>query len=381
MAVAQLPGLSDSIRVSLQAGSLEENLRKISDQSGYTFAYRSHLLDGRQSGKLVFTGTFRELFSQLFDPQQLCYTLQHNQVILHTACRPKHYTISGGIVNASDHESIPYVSVSLPDASIGVIADHEGIFEITLPWSDDADTLIFSSMGYIRDTLVVKAEGEHRFYMALHEKLYALDPAIIRPEKYEIETVGNQKEKSMGSLYLDTHGQQTALLVANDRQKEGTFESVSCFLSKKGNTNAPFRVRLYAVDTNGLPGRDLIEDAIVVKPHVLNGWYRIDLLQEQITFPASGAFIAIEGVFPDDYDYYYGEAAFVDLKNIKKANTKLSPLSYGQRLGYNKKYRKETWHYSINKVWFQLEKQAYGAMISATIKYVINTDNYDQENE
>ena len=91
--------------------------------------------------------------------------------------------------------------------------------------------------------------------------------------------------------------------------------------------------------------------------------------------------MAIEGVFPDDYDYYFGNADFIDLKNNIKSGENENPLSYGQRLGYNRKCRKDTWHYSMAKVWFQIEKQAFGVMISASIKYVKNTDNYDQENE
>ena len=55
-----------------------------------------------------------------------------------------------------------------------------------------------------------------------------------------------------------------------------------------------------------------------------------------------------------------------------------NPLTYGQRLGYNRKCRKNTWHYSMAKVWFQIEKQAFGIMISATIKYEKKTDNNDK---
>jgi hypothetical protein len=119
----------------------------------------------------------------------------------------------------------------------------------------------------------------------------------------------------------------------------------------------------------------------VVKPDLSEGWYRIDLVLEDIEFPKQGAFVAIEGVFPDDYDYYHGSADFVDIKATKQPLQNENLLAYGQRLGYNRKGRKDTWHYSMSKIWFQLEKQAFGVMISATVKYVKNTDNNDQENE
>jgi hypothetical protein len=251
----------------------------------------------------------------------------------------------------------------------GTIADQHGYFELSVPWSDDEfDTLVFSSMGYTRDTLVYNPTKTSVFTILLEQKFYPVDSIIISPKIYENLVLGNTKARQSGSLYLDTHGQQTALFLKNNKNKNGIISSVSYYLSKEGNTDAPFRIRMYKKDSTGLPGEDIIEDAIVVKPETGEGWYTVNLEKLRLKIPKEGIYIAIEGVFPDDYEDYYGESEFIDLRKQNQQNNNKS-LHYGQRLGYNRKCRKETWHYSISKVWFQLEKQSFGVMITATVKY------------
>lgn len=349
--------------------------------TGITFAYRSALLKGKSMASVKFNGTIEQLLIKLTAPFDLCYSERTTQVILHTACRPNRYTISGFIIENENQKAIPYVSVTTTDYATGVIADHEGYFELALDYTTTEDTLIFSCMGYQRDTIYVSPRENEPFYVRLSPRVYKINPAVISPDMYEIRKLGNNKSRPVGSLYLDTHGQQAALFIENNKNQIGIIQAVEYYISRKGNTNAPFRVRIYQPDSAGLPGKELTQDAIVVKPDLSEGWYRIDLVLEDIEFPKQGAFVAIEGVFPDDYDYYHGSADFVDIKATKQPLQNENLLAYGQRLGYNRKGRKDTWHYSMSKIWFQLEKQAFGVMISATVKYVKNTDNNDQENE
>lgn len=378
---AQETSINDSIAISITENKLEFALQKIAAYTGFRFAYRQKLLEHKTISRLQFHGTVDELLHKLLDEHNLCFTAQHAQIIIHTACRPKNYTLSGYVVDSEEQIDIPYVSLSKSNGKVGIIADHEGYFEFNMEYTNSVDTIIVSCMGYQRDTLFVSAENSEGLLVMLTKRIYEMPAIVVKPHQFETLTLGNKKDKSIGSIYLDTHGQQAALFIENKKNVAGTFEAIEYYLSKKGNTNAPFQVRIYTVDSLGLPGEDLIEDVIVVKPEMNKGWYRIDLSRENITFPAAGAFVAIEGVFPDNYDYYLDDTGFINLKESKKQKGNHSLLSYGQRLGYNRKGRKETWHYSVSKVWFQINKQAFGVMISATVKYKKNTDNYDQENE
>lgn len=375
---AQQSALDDSVSITLERTSLKDAIQEIASTSELRFAYRQKLIENKTQAPLSYSGRLGDLLDQVFNTHNLCYTLQNQQVIIHTACRPKYYSVVGYVIDSTNNEPIPYVSLSTPDNSKGIIADHEGYFEFKLKAANTPDTLILSCMGFQRDTLIVNSQTRKDLFVLMKPKIYELKEAIVRPIHYETIQLGNKKDNSIGSIYLDTHGQQAALFIQNKKNQAGYIESVEYFLSKKGNTKAPFRVRIYTVDSTGKPGDDLVEDVIVVKPDKSDGWCRIEIEKEQIPFPENGVFVAIEGVFPDDYDYYAGDVGFIDLKNTKQQNNK-GLLSYGQRLGYNRKGRKDTWHYSMERVWFQIEKQAFGVMISANIKFEKNTDNYDQE--
>lgn len=379
---AQQPDLKDTLDIHIQKGMLTEALQQISNITGIRFAYRSSVLKDKNVNPASYNLPLQEILNKLLTDNRLCFTVLQNQIIINTGCFPKYITVTGTVFRDSTLEPVPYVAVSVLNKTTGIIADHSGHFEINIPWSaDELDTLVFSSMGYLRDTLIFNPLKNNVLSIYLNTKYYPIEPLEILPRKYEIVEIGNTRDRISGSLYLDTHGQQTALYINNKRNKTGILKSVSYFISDDGNTDAPFRVRIYAVDTNNLPGRDLVEDAVVVKPETGAGWFSVDIEKLKIEVPPEGIFIAIEGVFPDDYENYYGDTEFIDLRHQNNRNNN-SSLTYGQRIGYNRKCRKETWHYSMSKVWFQLEKQSFGVMIAAVVKYVkINEQEKDIKND
>jgi hypothetical protein len=356
--------------IEVKKSPLTDVLQQLSNKSGVRFAYRNSLVRDKYVFDQSLYLPFYEVLNKILINNRLCYSYQNNQVIIHTNCFPSHYTISGNIYEDSTFQHIPYVAVAVSGKNNGTIADQHGYFELNIPWSDDgSDTLVFSSMGYKRDSIIFNPSLTKVFSVLLKQKFYPVDSVVISPKVFEKFALGNNRDRKSGSLYLDTHGQQTALFMRNsNKNKKGIISSVSYYLSKEGNTDAPFRVRIYRTDSAGMPGKDIIEDAIVVKPVKGEGWYTVNLEKLRLEIPREGIYVAIEGVFPDDYEDYYGESEFIDLREQNNLNSQKS-LTYGQRLGYNRKCRKETWHYSISKVWFQLEKQSFGVMISATVKY------------
>jgi hypothetical protein len=368
-------GLSDKITINIESGSLQNALQKISDKSGVSFAYRQTLLRGFQTQAKNYSCTIDNLLNELLTSYGLCYTFQNKQIIIHTNCLPKHYTISGTILEDSTLTPLPYVAITLAGTNFSAIADQNGYFELEADYSNSlSNLLVFSSMGFQGDSLKIIPGECEGLTLTMKPKSYDVPEVIVHVREYFIEKIGNTREHEAGSLYLDTHGQQTALLIKNRKRKQGQIKAVEYYLSDDGNTDAPFRIRIYEADSNGMPAKDLIEDAIVVKPQIENGWYTLNIENLQLKIPENGLFIAIEGVYPDDYDNYFGESEFIDLaKQGNKQNS--TTLAYGQRIGYNRKCRKDTWHYSMSKVWFQLDKQSFGVMISAVVKYEKNQEH------
>ncbi len=365
----QQPLPTDTISIEFINSSLNEALQLLSDKTGMRFAYRINLLKNKHVKAEKIHLPLEDILNKILVNNRLCYTFQNNQIIIHSGCFPSHYIMSGNIAENSTRTPIPYVAVSIAGKPTGTIADYQGNFEINIPWTDDGfDTLVFSSMGYLRDTVIFQPDRKTALSIFMKEKVYPVEPIVVSPREYENIELGNTKDRNAGSLYLDTHGQQTALFLKNKKNKPGIITTVTYYLSKEGNVDAPFRIHIYSVDSTGFPGKDLIEDAIVVKPASGEGWYSVNIEKMQILLPEEGAYLGIEGVFPDEFEHYYGESEFIDLRRQNTQNNS-RPLTYGQRLGYNRKCSKDTWHYSMSKVWFQLEKQSFGVMISAIVKY------------
>jgi len=128
----------------------------------------------------------------------------------------------------------------------------------------------------------------------------------------------------------------------------------------------------YRPEKDKMTGNDLLQEMVVVKPYGKAGWYAVDLHHHYIPVSSPGFFIAMEGVFPNDYDFYAQGDDFTDIaKTSPETEIEDSPtmISYGQRLGYTKSRRNEnnTWHYSLDHTWFQLKKQLFSVMVAADI--------------
>jgi len=80
----------------------------------------------------------------------------------------------------------------------------------------------------------------------------------------------------------------------------------------------------------------------------------------------------MEGVFPNDYDFYVQGDDFINISTADE-QTEINDdtpavISYGQRLGYTKSRKNNnTWHYSLDHTWFQLRKQLFSIMVAADI--------------
>ncbi len=317
----------------------------------------------------------RNVLEDILEGTGYTYRIFHNQIVLQPLPkRPALYYIKGFVRVKDSLNPIPYATISIVSRQTGVIADINGAF--VFPASEEwlQDTLFISSIGYEPVSISLREmRNESPQPVYLKRIMYEIEPVIIEPENTQKVRLGNRKNRAAGSLYMDTHGQQVASFIEMEDGRKGTLKTLWYYLSEDGNADAPFRIRLYAYDTaSGKPGNDLLQEMVVVKPYGKAGWYAVDLHHHYIPVSSPGFFIAMEGVFPNDYDFYAQGDDFTDIaKTSPETEIEDSPtmISYGQRLGYTKSRRNEnnTWHYSLDHTWFQLKKQLFSVMVAADI--------------
>jgi hypothetical protein len=385
--VAQNTALEKRISVTLNAALMDDAIEKIAEAAGIHVSYSSDLFNGCAPATLSAQNQMLlTVLNTLFANCRISYTVHAGQLILfpRKTVVIREYTIAGNICNEETGAPIPYATLQIKGKPKGVVADNEGFFEFTITEPELSDSLTASCLGYERrtfgsDTLL----SEPRVSITLKEKSINMETVVISSPRLRKRTkvAGNRGWFTTGSVYLDTHGQQIALYIDNDRHVNGYIRKVSYYLSGNGNVEAPFRVRILAVDSlSRSPGADLIPEILVVQPpQDTDGWFSVDLTEYRIYVPRTGFFVAMQGVFPNDYSFYAGDSEFVEIgKRQPGANSEFTPKSihYGQRLGYSGKGGRNTWHYSLSHQWFQMERHNYNVKISAEIEmYSVKNKN------
>lgn len=375
---AQNTVLEKRISVTLNNVSMENAIEEIAGTAGIHVSYSSDLFSDCASVSIdAQDQMLLTLLNKIFATYKIGYTVHAGQLIIFPkkTMTVKEYTIKGTFHDIDTQQPVSYASLQIGGKAKGVIADHEGYFEFTLTELELADSLMTSCLGYERrtfmpDSLLTKPE----VIIGLKGKSVDIEPIIVEANNHTVnyKKVGNRSWFTTGSMYLDTHGQQVALYIDNKKGQDGYIKKVSYHLSDKGNVEAPFRVRIFAVDSlTNSPGKDLLQEILVIHPpQGTKGWYEVDLSEYTISLPANGFFVALQGIFPNDYSYFESNSGMIERgKRNTKSNDDFTPKSihYGQQVSYSGKGGKHTWHYSLSHQWFQMEKDNYSVKISAEI--------------
>lgn len=376
--VAQNKILEKRISVTLESVPMEDAIEEIAEVAGVFVSYSSMLfLECAPVTINVKRETLLTILNEILKPYRITYTVHAGQIIFHPKKTMviKDYTLKGIISDGQTGIPISYATLQIKGKPKGVVADNNGFFEFTITELELPDSLMASRLGYERKVFQARSMlSDTTINITLNEKPVTIEPVITVATRLRKKTkqVGNRHWFNKGSLYLDTHGQQIALHIDNKKKLVGYIQKVSYYLSDKGNVEAPFRVRILEKDTvSNAPGKDLIPEILVVQPPGdTYGWFDVDLSAYRIAVPVNGFYVAMQGIFPNDYTFYAGDSDFFEIgKRQPGHNDDFAPKSihYGQRIGYSGKEGRNTWHYSLSHQWFQMEGHNYNVKISAEI--------------
>ncbi len=356
---------SDSSLIQFDDVTLSEALIKLKEVYPIDFSYSSDLVTME---KTKISGTFGSNSLQLtlkkiLENTNIEYLIRDEIVILRRKIEPSERVIFGVVIDEENGLPVSYATVQVKGHMIGEVCDFRGSFKLKVSPRYQSDSIQVSSLGYQKRIFPITSEIPDTIY--LNPSQLTLKPLHVTSTAYRERTLGVTSRKPKGELYMDTHGQQTALYFETG-DAQGKIESVQYFLSEKGNTNAPFRIRIYEVDSlNHGPGEDLLKEFLVVQPDITGGWYDVNLLDYDLSLPDGGFFVAMEGVFPNDYEAYMTGDSSRQISRKRKVAIQ-QVLSYGQKLGYRKSKDYNTWHYSMSRTWFQLN-QPFDVLINVDV--------------
>ncbi|MDB5154391.1 MAG: hypothetical protein JWR54_3142 [Mucilaginibacter sp.] len=132
--------------------------------------------------------------------------------------------------------------------------------------------------------------------------LHEVKIGINRPQMIKV----GSKEKNSKNMSTMQTGSDMAQFMEGSKSVKGVIQTVSFYLSngrgalKGGDVTAPFRIRVFTVDTNGKPDEELSKDIIIVSAKQNNTWFDVDISAYCIQNPDNGFFVAF-GMLNHEY--------------------------------------------------------------------------------
>ena len=190
-----------------------------------------------------------KLLAKIFKPF-LCVFLGALLVILtfDTSTAQSRRTITGTVTDAADGVAIPAVNIVVEGTLIGTSTNIDGTYSFSIP--SDAETLVFSSIGYI--TLNVQINGRSTIDVEMSQDVQFLDDVIV-------VGYGSQEEKEITSSVTSVSAEDFNLGNVSEPVQliQGKVPGLSVY-NRGGDPNASPTIRLRGISTIGANTEPLI---------------------------------------------------------------------------------------------------------------------------
>ena len=286
-------------------------------------------------------------------------------------CFGQSIVLKGEIKDFKTGENLPYATIEIFTLKTGTITDKNGIFHFEITPNNLAyDTINFSYVGYETAKMSIAGFIQSEGIIRLKEKSVILGEIKVLPKKYSIVSVGIKDKKPLGMQYANVFSGNKGNFIENSKKEKGWIKSVSYYIYPDGYPTTPFRVRVYDVNENKKPGKDILNKNVVVSASG-PGWFTVDLSEYNIPFPGEGVFVMMEWINSGD-KYYFEKDVTVKGKNGQPEIVKRK--YYGQSLGtVSKKGGVVLWGNNLGNEWIPYDFNYNGkypnAMINAEIIY------------
>ena len=192
-----------------------------------------------------------------------------------------------GVVQARrTGQPLPFVSIGIRGKNVGTVADARGAFQLQIPAAHARDTLTFSAIGYQEQRLPLAplAAGQ-KLLIQLIEKAADLPEVVVRGRPQKVRRLGTTSHNPLlwGSVASrETHDINEFTKLITLRGLPAQLVSAHIFLRRPTVDTVTFRLNFYGL-AQDLPGARVVEQTILVRSPIRNGWLTIDLTRYALT--------------------------------------------------------------------------------------------------
>ncbi len=238
----QIEPLKRRISLQMDSTNVETILEKLVSDNELFFSYNPDLLPEGKINFSVKETPLGEVLKTLLPDSIFSVSLIDRQLII-TRVEPKPLKISGRVVEKDGKTPVFYASVTIEGTYIGTMTNHEGNFDLKIPYLMRSNNIIISSVGYKQKIIPVK-ELAKVLVVKLQEESIHLREILVKPadpryilQQFRDNIVKNYPDQPqlMVTFYRETARQ--------DGNYVGVWEAVMEILKPPYKFNEPDRVR------------------------------------------------------------------------------------------------------------------------------------------
>ena len=221
--------LERMISLPKMKGTVYSLLGNISQQSGYLFIYDSKVVDNDVTVKIrKGERTIRQAIYEITGDTSLEFKVIGTHILITSSSptkqqqakpssvHPVNLMLTGTLLDKETGMPIASASVGVRRTSVGIVTNQEGEFRLSLPDSLQNDSVVFSHIGYVSQTLEVSVLAGRHHILSLEPKVVPLQEVVVQwVDPYKLlKEMGRQREQnySHSPAYLTTFYREGVLL-------------------------------------------------------------------------------------------------------------------------------------------------------------------------
>jgi hypothetical protein len=211
-----------------------------------------------------------------------------------------------GIVLDKNNQALPYSLVVNKNNKDGVCADSAGNFKLNVRLGD---SLQISNLGYKTQTVSINELPSLKKTVLINLEMapILLDELVVTSGSKTLDLGILIKRPKISMSTSITNNFEICLPIFNKDKIDGKITLIKYYIPKGGKPRTPFRLRVYELNDDNLPGKDLLLDQVIVKAKKANEWLVVDLSKYNIPFSKNGLAISMEWLFTREKKYTFEE--------------------------------------------------------------------------
>lgn len=213
--------LESMISLPKTKGTVYSLLGYISQQSGYLFIYDSKVVNNDATVKIQKgERTIRQAIYEIVGDTSLEFKVIGTHILITpftqikqqhagpASAQPVNIMLTGTLLDKETGMPVASASVGVRRTSVGIVTNKEGEFRLSLPDSLQNDSVVFSHIGYVSQTLEVSVLAGRHNILSLEPKVVPLQEVVVQwVDPYKLlKEMGRQREQnySHSPTYLTT---------------------------------------------------------------------------------------------------------------------------------------------------------------------------------